>query len=98
MMSHPLIPPKSKCFGHWGGFDQFTFSDLFGHFSVAVDCATPHERHVIACVAEVEWRRRSERWGLVRLGFSIRARREANKCNDIAMAWRQWALKSEEAT
>lgn len=75
-MTHPPIPPKSShLFAYCGDESVLGFcwidpnesdADL-GMLQAPIDDA--HQRHIIAAVAEVEWRRRAERWESLALHY-----------------------------
>ncbi len=92
-MNPPPIPPKSNNFEDCG-------DEIYAVFLEDQPCldALNDYRDVVAAVAEVEWRRRAERWGKVLRFDWGRSRamkiREAMLAEQAALenanAWRAW--------
>lgn len=103
-MSHPAIPPKSEFFGVWLGEESFLMpdgEDRFGYMSLDFDGWDRETKMIFAAVAEVEWRKRADRWANhasenacdytdESLPRFLRFRRNAADCEYIALLWREW--------
>ncbi len=62
-MSHPPIPPKSRYFDPHGWVDLWSFTGAAITIPLTrLNDAPPHVKGIISAVAEVEWRKRAERW------------------------------------
>lgn len=106
-MTHPPIPPKSNYFYEivrTGAHVVLPLAEDGRCFQIRVADAGAFKRTVIAAVAEVEWRKRCDRWGRLAdlcLNGSMRviphraARRDAYvqkwiEAEEHADAWRTW--------
>lgn len=100
-MEHPPIAPKSI----------IVWNETFGVCSMDANSGChyyepdnyPQDRIIVAAVAEVEWRKRADRWTSVRLKRFRRGHTGlkshnmvlySNACHDCAEAWREWAKES----
>ncbi len=105
-MSHPPIP-KSRFFSQYAdGSADFRTTERFDRIRKCTCHAEGQWRLVMAAVAEVEWRKRAERWEKLYKYFCIRnlvrPRRQilaarckrAMKLGLIAVTeWREWGSK-----
>jgi hypothetical protein len=69
-MNHPPIPPKCKYFQSEGGHGFVFQTD---RIDVFLDEASPSERSIIAAIAEVEWRKRADRWAILSDEYASKA-------------------------
>lgn len=108
-MNHPPLAPKSVLDKHEiGSLLLWRIGDCWPHggdcLCVETDC--PQCKSIVAAVAEVEWRKRAERWEKLYVTYSIpllkreehqifrhrgnRFKVEAGKAIINALAWRAW--------
>ena len=95
-MSHPEIPPKAKLFFY--GLDYCGKESLWfelysgGRLNMQRTEWLDRERKIVASYAEVEWRKRGERWLRLasRGGYRINFHSDATECLNMARAWRAW--------
>jgi hypothetical protein len=99
-VNHPPICPKSEHFRQ----QESAFRPTYWAFQtrgqsifvpLPLEKQDEYMRTIIAAVAEIEWRKRAERWMRLaeRGGYRINFHSNATECLNWARAWRAWGQK-----
>ena len=90
-MNHPPVPLKSR------RFHQYVCGKVVFDYSGAWQDIEECPKDLIAAIAEVEWRKRAERWHRLANSHRLDSKRHEDYwkagelCDEHADAWRAWA-------